>query len=226
MKGRMLKFVWGGAATTAALLLTVPTFAQEPATVLLLDRNAIQANVAPNNFPPVEINATIADVGVRDSLPYFNVREGQHLVLPGGTVGHEGWLAFQSAPASWPSVAGEDDGLENYVYAGAGLGSPDISGSRTSQLGTRPEVVPLRAAGLQLLAGRTVCAVAYAGELPRSASGVSISGPNLGTAAFTVVGVSGGDATTLPSIEVVVLETRQTCSGPLSLMADAPNSGN
>ncbi len=220
----MQKFVWGSVVTTAALLLAAPVQAQEPVTLVLLDRNAIQANVAPNHFPPVDINATIADVGVRDSLPYFNLREGQHLVLPGGSVGHEGWLAFTGVPGSWSTAAG-DDGLENFVYAGPGLGSPDATGSRTSQLGTKVEVVPLRADGLQRLAGRTVCAVAYAGELPRSASGVALSGPSLGIAAFSVVGVFGGTDTNLPSIEVNVLETRQTCAGNLAPMIDAPVNG-
>lgn len=222
----MQKFVWGSAVTTAVLLLAASVNAQEPATVLLLDRNAIRANAAPNNFPSVEINATIADIGVRDALPAFNVREGQHLWLPGGTVGHEGWLAFTAVPAPWETAQGENDGLTNFVYAGPGLGSPDGSGNRTSQLGTRPEVVPLRWTGLQMLAGRTVCAVAFANELPRTAAGVTLSEASLGIAAFSVVGVSGGDATTLPAIEVSVLDTRETCAGVLAPMADAPVSGS
>lgn len=217
------KFVWGSVAT-AALLAAAPAQAQEPATLILLDRNAIQANASPNYFPPIEINATIADVGVRDALPYFNVREGQRLVIPGGTTGHQGWLAFTAVPGTWSS-AGEADGLENFLYAGPGLGSPDGTGSRTSQLGTRADVVPLGPTGLQQLAGRTVCAVAYSGELPRSAAGVTLSGANLGILAFNVVATAGGSGTTLPSVEVQVLETRQVCGGALAPMADAPSAG-
>lgn len=218
------KFIWSSVVTTAALLLATPVGAQQPATVILLDRNAIRASVAPNYFPPVEINATIADVGVRDGLPFFSARAGQHLTLPGGTTGHEGWLAFKTIPASWSS-AGETDGLDSFLYAGPGLGSPDATGSRTSQLGMKADVVPLGPAGLQQLTGRTVCAIAYAGELPRSASGVTLSGANLGILAFTVVGTSGGNGTTLPSVEVSVLDSLHVCGGDLAPMADAPPAG-
>jgi hypothetical protein len=220
----MQKFVWGLAVTTAALLLAAPIHAQEPVTVLLLDRNAIQANVAPNHFPAVDVNAAIADVGVRDALPFFNLREGQRLVLPGGSAGHEGWLAFTAVPSSWSTTEG-NDGLENFVYAGPGLGSPDSTGSRTTLLGTKTEVVPLRAEGLRMLTGRTVCAVAFANELPRSASGVTVSGPNLGIVAFRVQGLLGDDAAALPSVELTVLETRQVCAGDLAPMIDAPVNG-
>lgn len=220
----MQKFVWGSAVTTAALLLAAPVRAQEPVTVLLLDRNAIQANVAPNHFAAVDINATIADVGVRDALPFFNLREGQRLVLPGGSAAHEGWLAFTAVPSSWSTAEG-NDGLENFVFAGPGLGSPDSNGSRTSLLGMKAEVVPLRADGLQMLTGRSVCAVVFANELPRTASGVTVSGPNLGIVAFKVLQVSGGDAQALPSVELAVLETRQVCAGDLTPMTDAPVTG-
>lgn len=224
MKRPNQKFVWATVVTTAALLLATPVRAQQPATVLLLDRNAIRASVAPTYFPPVEINATIADVGVRDSLPFFNTREGQRLILPGGTTGHEGWLAFKSIPSSWSSP-GDTDGLDNFLYAGPGLGSPDASGSRVSQLGTKADLVPLGPTGLAQLVGRTVCAVAYSGELPRSASGVTLSGANLGILAFTVVGTSGGSGGTLPNVEVAVLDSLQVCGGDLVAMTDAPNAG-
>lgn len=224
MKKPNQKFVWSSVVTTVALLLSTPVRAQQPATVVLLDRNAIRANVAPNYFPAVEINATIADVGVRDSLPFFTAREGQHLTLSGGTAGHEGWLAFKSVPASWSSP-GETDGLDHFIYAGPGLGSPDAAGSRISQLGTKADVVPLGPVGLQQLMGRTVCAVAYAGELPRSASGATLSGANLGILAFTVVGISGGGGATLPNVHVAVLDSLQVCGGDLVAMTDAPHAG-
>lgn len=224
MNGPKQKFVWGSVLTTAALLLAAPARAQEPATVVLLDRNAIRANVAPNDFSALEINGTIADIGVRDSLPYFNVRKGQTLTIPGGSAGHEGWLVFNSVPASW-APSSDVDGLENFLYAGPGLGSPDTTGSRTSQLGAKVNVVPLGPTGLQQLAGRTVCAVAYSGELPRSSAGVTLSGANLGILAFSVVSASGGDATTLPSVHVNVLDTLEVCGGELAPLVDAPPAG-
>lgn len=224
MKTSTQKFVWGSAALAAALTFTAPAHGQESPTLLLLDANAIRSNVAPNQFAPVAINATIADVGVRDALPYFNVHEGQAIALPGGTPGHEGWYAFSAVPGTWSSSAG-DDGLENFVWAGPGLGSPDAMGSRTTQLGTRAEVIPLGMQGLQLLTGRTVCAVAYLNELPRSATGVSLSGANLGVAAFRVTSVSSDSSTANPIVQVQVLETREVCGGALAPMADAPAPG-
>ena len=224
MKLSMQKFVWGGVITAATLAVASPATAQDSATVLLLDRNAIQANLAPNFMPAVDINVNIADVGVRDALPFFNIRPGQQLTLPGGTTGHEGWFAIAAVPAPWVPNA-DTDGLENFLYAGPGLGSPDATGSRITLLGTRPEVVPLGPSGLQQLAGRTICAVAYSGELPRSTAGVTLSGPTLGILAYSVDAVAGGGGSTLPSVVVTVRETRQVCGGALAPMADAPAAG-
>lgn len=214
------KFVWGGVVTTATLLLAASVQAQEPATVVLLDRNAI----APGSYAAVDINATIADVGVRDALPYFNTREGQAVTLPAGEPGHEGWLAFTAIPAGW-TVNEDTDGLENLIWAGPGLGSPDATGNRTALLGTKAEIVPLGPTGLQSLVGRTVCALVFAGELPRSAAGINVSGATLGILALTVDAVTGSAATALPSLEVTVRETRQVCGGALTPMLDAPTAG-
>lgn len=219
MSGLKKKFVWGSVVAATAMLCSTPAGAQDPATVVLLDSNAIRAAVAPHHFAPVDINATIADIGVRDALPYFNVREGETLTIPGGTPGHEGWLAFNAIPPTWSSD-GEADGLESFLYAGPGLGSPDAAGSRVSRLGARPEVIALGPVGLGQLAGHTVCALAYAGELPRSAAGVGLSGANLGLLAFTVVGTATGGAGALPAVTVIVRETRTVCGGAVAPMVD------
>ena len=81
------------------------------------------------------------------------------MTLPGGQDGNDGWFAIRSAPASWASETGVDDGLQNFLLAGPGLGSPDEDGNGTSLLGGVPNVVALRAAGLIPLIGRTACAV-------------------------------------------------------------------
>ncbi len=208
------------AATT--LLLAASAEAQSVYT-LVVDNNAVASSQAPNVFTALDINQLTADVGVRDSLPAFTRNEGRTITLPGGTVSHEGWLAVRSVPANWESQSGAADGLENFLYAGPGLGSPDSSGSRISKLGTTASVVPLRAAGLQLLVGRRVCAVAYDKELPRSPSGVTLSGKTLGIVALMVTNVSGGNGTTLPSVTGTVLEARDVCASNLVPMNDAPN---
>lgn len=223
MTSPMQKFVWGS-LVMAGLVFAAPAEAQEPAIALLLDRNAVQANVAPNYFPAVEINTTIADIGVRDALPFFSARVGDRLLIPGGSEGHEGWLAFAAVPAGW-SNAGDDDGLENLFYAGPGLGSPDSSGSRISQLGPRADVVPLGPVGLAALVGRTVCGLAYAGELPRSSEGVTLSGANLGLVAFAVAGVTAAEPNALPAVDVQILDVRETCGGTLVPLAPAPAAG-
>lgn len=224
MKRAMRKIVWGSVVTAATALLATPAAAQTAATVVLLDRNAIQANVAPNNFAGLDINASIADIGVRDGLPYFTARAGRPVTLPGGTVGHEGWLVFASVPGAWTPNA-DTDGLENFIWAGPGLGSPDAAGSRTTLLGPSAAVVPLGVTGLQQLVGQTVCAIAYNGELPRSTAGITLAVPTLGMLAFTVDALNGGTDTTLPFVDVTVRDTREVCGGALAPMANAPAAG-
>ena len=224
MKRPMQKFVWGTVVTAAALLLATSAGAQEAATVVLLDRNAIAVNVAPANFTAADINVPIADVGVRDALPYFNARPGKPLTLPGGVIGHEGWIAVSGVPAAWvPNT--EVDGLENFIWAGPGLGSPDAGGNRTSLLVSPTSLVPLGATGLQQLVGRTICAVAFRDELPRLENTVSLTGPTLGLLAFTVEAMNGGTATTLPFVDITIQDTREVCGGALVPMADAPAAG-
>src|SRR6185436_10529378 len=105
------------------------------------------------------INGLIAGVGVRDQLPYFRANVGLPLTLWGGQNGSNGWFALTAVPGAWPTETGANDGLQNFLLAGPGLGSPDAGGSRDSLLYSVPAVQPLGRAALQLLAGRQVCAV-------------------------------------------------------------------
>ena len=188
--------------------------------VVLLDKDAI----APNpevGLSDIAVNATIAAVGVRDFLPAFTGRVGQHVTVPGGHVGSEGWFALTSAPVTWATTADGSDGLANFVLAGAGLGSPDENGDRQTWLNAVEGVQPLQAAGLQMLVGQSVCAVVFANDIPWTQTTTSLAGPTLGLMAFAVVGVSGGDGTTLPSVETQVLDPA-TCSGAVAFFANAP----
>ena len=208
----------------ACALLAGPAAAQGASpVVLLLDQDAIAPAKPPNSFLPTGVNATIAAVGVRDFLPFFNGKAGQSLVLPGGEVGHEGWFALKSAPASWDSSLGTHDGLQNFILAGAGLGSPDPDGDRQSLLDGIPDVTPLRATGLQMLIGQRVCALVYAGDIPWTASHDIPSRREPRTR-----GVHGGqphrrDALTLPSVEVRLLDPESVCDEPLTAFVNAPN---
>lgn len=224
-QGHLFRRLAGTAMLAGACArLASPVAAQtSSAMVLLLDQDAIAAAKPPNSFSATAVNATIASVGVRDVLPFFNGKAGQYIVLPGGEVGYEGWFALKSTPASWDSSPGTNDGLQNYILAGPGLGSPDLNGDRRSLLDAIPAVTPLRATGLRMLIGQRICAVVYAGDIPWTATTTSLRGANLGLVAFTVVSASGGNATTLPSVEVQLLDPDSTCSGPLRAFVDAPN---
>ena len=80
---------------------------------------------------------------------------------PAGEVGDEGWFALTSTPDSWTAAGPSSDGIQNFVQAGPGLGSPDANGDREALLDKIPGVTPLRAEGLALLVGLSVCNVVF-----------------------------------------------------------------
>jgi hypothetical protein len=209
--------IFAGAALACGVLNTPSAAAQSAAIVLLLDQNAIAVNKPPNNFVSADINANIASVGVRDPLPFFMKHQGQNVVLPGGSAGHEGWFATGAMPASWNSAAG-NDAPQQFMLAAAGIGSPDATASRTTLLGSVGGLAPLGATRLQTLVGQTVCAVVFSTEIPYSASGTSLKGATLGTVAFSIVTVAnvGGD---VPSVTVRVLDFDETCAGALTTVS-------
>lgn len=222
----------------AILVMTTKVLAQEveppvdeqapvpaPPTLLALDKSVIAAEQPPIFFAPGDINADIAAVGLRDPLAYFANHVGDHVTLPGGTSGNAGWFALKATPASWVSVPGVDDAVRNFLLAGPGLGSPDAGGDPESLLDSVQGVTPLHEAGLQMLIGRQVCGVVYANEIEWSfgAAGTTLRGPNLGLAAFNVVGITSTSAETLPSVEVEILDANQTCAGELTLLTGAPD---
>ena len=144
--------------------------------------------------------------------------------LPGGVDGNDGWFAITSAPPSWASDLASNDGLENFLLAGPGLGSPDEDGNRVSLLGNVPNVIPVRAAGLSQLVGRTVCAVVFDGDIVVSAatpSAANLDGVNLGVVAFQVTSVdpAGGD---WPGVTIQILDARATCHGAVTAFVEAP----
>ena len=79
-----------------------------------------------------------------------------------------------------------------------------------------------------MLIGRPVCAVVYANEIQwmPEASATSLKGMNLGLVAFTVAGVTDGDAASPSMVNVEVLDAGRACSGAISLMNDAPDAGS
>ena len=87
---------------------------------------------------------------------------------------------------------------------------------RSSLLGSVAGLKSLHLTEMQSLVGVSVCAVAFAGELPWNQDGTSLTGGTLGILAFTIVSVdaTGGGAF---STRVRVIDADSTCGGSLAL---------
>ena len=200
--------------------------AQSAPVLVILDPTAIDYGPPPHLIPSEVANDLIGNVGLRDQIPYFATRAGDSVTLPSGDgLGNDGWFAARSVPSSWASEPGADDGLQNYWLAGPGLGSPDNTDNRVTLLTSVPDVVPLRAAGLWTLTGRTVCAIVYGRDIvvsPGTPARAGLGGANLGVAAFTVTSVDAGTGE-WPAVTIQILDARQTCGGALAPLAEAPD---
>ena len=198
-----------------------------PIGAIVIDDDSIDNGLPPNFFAGPDINDDIADVGLREPLPFFRDNVGSTLVLHTGEVGDEGWFALTSIPQSW-------GGLLNFVEGGPGLGSPDANGDREALLDKIPDVIPLRATGLKMLEGQKVCAVVYDGDVSINIdydpvdggfTEGSLKGANLGTVAFQVISVTeltGFSSSSLPQVEIEILDAEEVCGGALELLTDAP----
>jgi hypothetical protein len=192
---------------------------------VILDQNSIDHGPPPHELPSDLVNDAIAGAGVREELPYFAAREGQRATLRGGDIVNSAWFALKAVPISWDSEPGTPDGLQNFILAGAGVGSPDATGDRESLLRQVPDVVPLQSTGLGMLIGRQVCAVIYDREiLTIPGAPTDLSGSTLGILAFKVVGlIAPTSLTALPNVDIEILEAHEVCHGNLTAFSDAPN---
>ena len=87
------------------------------------------------------------------------------------------------------------------------------------------DVAPIRADGLQMLVGRTICAVVYSGDItvtPGCPPSASLQGPTLGRIAFSIVSLMPGDDQSHPQLQVQIADWSQSCGGDLVPFADAP----
>ena len=213
-------------ASTFTITVTPPTLA------LLIDDEGIGGGAPPNFFSDVEVNADIADIGVRTQLRFFADNVGATITLPGGFVGDEGWFAIETIPSSWTTAGPTADGLRNFVgnpntafphNVGPGLGTPDANGDSEALLDNIPDVNPLRATGLKLLEGRQVCAVVFKGDVSIGYDPLQgvLKGATSGTVAFEVLAVTASQPN-LPEVEIKILEATQVCEDALTLFTDAP----
>jgi len=200
---------------------------------LVIDEDSIDNGNPPNFFSDTDVNDDIATLALRSELPFFNAHAGSAITLHTGQVGDEGWFAPKTIPPEWDAAGPSPDGLRNYVgnpsqpyphNVGSGLGTgPDPE----KLLDKVADVTPLRATGLGMLAGRTVCAVVYDSDVSINYGPLngSLKGATLGTVAFEVGSVTpltGFSSGSLPQVEVTILDAEKVCEGTLALFTDAP----
>ncbi len=211
----------GASGTTSVTLEACPSSAAS--TFLIIDEESIGKGSPPNSFDEADVNEDMTDIGLRTPLPFFaGANVGLTITLHTGEVGDEGWFAVKTIPDSWGSTP--DDGLRNYLDAGPGLGS---GGDPEALLDKIPDVTPLRATGLKQLVGQRVCAVVYKGDVSINYDPLdgSLKGDNLGTVAFEVLSVTrldGFSSSSLPEVEIEILDADDVCEGSLTLFTDAP----
>ena len=216
----------------------------EQTVLLVIDEDSIDNGNPPNFFTDIQVNDDIAEIGLRTQLLFFAVNVGNTITLHTGQVGDEGWFALKAIPASWNLAGPTADGLRNYVgepsepfphIVGPGLGTPDANGDRESLLDKILGVTPLRADGLKSLEGKQVCAVVYDSDISINYGLLngflvngSLKGANLGTVAFEVksvtalAGLEGFSSSSLPKVEIDILDAKDLCEGNLELLTDAP----
>ncbi len=205
------------------------------AVLLVIDEDSIDNGNPPNFFSDVEVNDDIADIGLRTQLPFFatNADVGETITLHTGEVGDEGWFALKTIPESWDNAGPTADGLRNFVGlpslpsphdVGEGLGAGDDPEAFLDKI---PDVTPLRATGLKALEGKRVRAVVFDSDISINYDPLdgSLKGANLGTVAFEVVDVrarTDGSSSSLPEVDIEILDAECVCEGELDLFLDAP----
>ena len=99
--------------------------------------------------------------------------------------------------------------------------------TREALLDEIPDVMPLRATGLKMLEGQRVCAVVYDSDIGMNYDPLqaSLKGATLGTVAFQVRSVEpllGFSSSSLPKVEIEILDAEVVCGSALTLFTAAP----
>ncbi|MCU0646832.1 MAG: hypothetical protein MUF00_02445 [Gemmatimonadaceae bacterium] len=216
-------------STSAAIDIFAPQQSSVAAgpVFLVLDQASIDNGAEPMGFSDVDLNDDIAQLGQRRQLRYFAANVGRDITLYTGETGDEGWHAIKQIPATWQAAGPTTNGARNFLLAGPGLGTPDAFGDPESQLDKIAGVTPLRATGLAMLRGQSICAVVLKGKvdvnyLPLEGS---LKGDTRGIVAFEVISVTrrrNGSTTSLPAVGIRIQDATQTCASALQLFANAP----
>ncbi len=191
---------------------------------LLIDEDSIDNGNPPNDFSATDVNDQLAAVGLREPLDYFQANTGNRIELFTGQVGDEGWFALKTVPSSWQTAGPTDNGVRNYLAAGPGLGGG--ADDREVLLDKIPDVTPLRATGLAMLRGETVCAIVYDSDVSVNYSPLTgnLQGANLGIVGFEVSSVAARTDGSDSDLARVTIEIRDTavCENTLYLFDNAP----
>ncbi len=193
---------------------------------LILDEDSIDNGDAPNQFSTADVNDDIAAVGLRQPLRWFAENVGTRIDLFTGQVGDEGWFTLKTVPASWQDAGPTGNGVRNYLMAGPGLGGPLDDDDREILLADIPDVTPLRATGLAMLDGRSVCALVYDSDVSINYAPLqgNLQGATLGVVAFDVMSVAArtdGSTSDLPRVTIRVRDPA-LCDAELFLLRNAP----
>ncbi|MFD2202915.1 hypothetical protein [Shivajiella indica] len=194
---------------------------------LVIDEDSIDNVNEPNNFSETDVNDQLATIGLREQLKYFRENVGKTIELYTGQVGDEAWFAIKTIPNTWRNAGPTNNGAQNYLAPGPGLGSPNVDDDREVLLDEIPEVTPLRATGLKMLEGYTILAVVYDSDISINYSPLeaNLMGDNLGMVAFQVVSVTertDGSTSSLPKVSVKILNVIDARQLELMLFSNAP----
>jgi hypothetical protein len=197
------------------------------AVLLVIDEDSIDNGNPPNDFSDVDVNDQKAALDMRDQLRFFARNTGRVIDLYTGDVGDEGWFALKRIPDSWRRAGPTDNGAQNYLLAGPGLGARYPDDDREVLLDDIRDVTPLRATGLTMLIGQTVLALVYDSDVSINYSPLmgSLKGETLGLVAFRVLEVHqrrDGSTGSLPRVRIEILDTDEVRELPLYLFANAP----
>jgi len=104
------------------------------------------------------VNADKADHDMRDELRFFEANHGEIIELQTGHITDEGWFALQEIPASWDAAGPTDDGIQNFLQAGPGLGSGPVPEALLDKI---TDVRPIRYEGVLELIGKDICGIVH-----------------------------------------------------------------
>ena len=95
----------------------------------MLGKDALDYGPPPHFLPADAVDPSVATVGARDELGYFQNHLHAQVILTSGQAGSNGWFAVRSAPASWSSDADSND-------ASRTSSSPDRASGRPTTTAT------------------------------------------------------------------------------------------